>query len=191
MLFDNDKTIDKLTFTAKAVGTLSIEKSKDQFIHMTFPNQEPQMIKYSPKEFLNGLSIQPKKILRNEQAYFAIYDNEEDVYNIKLDFGEIKKLKPYNLVVSAKGEKYDFVSRYFWPASGGNEDFVTGSIHTGLAPYWSKILNKKQLLAYQASSRGGVLRCEIKENKVIISGKAILYLQGHINVPIQGIDNDI
>ena len=181
-LFDQNNSLERLSFTAKEIGTMSINKTSDNYIHMTFPKQEPKLIDEIPKELLSGLSIVPAKILRNRQAYFAIYDNEEDVYNIKVDLDAIKKLKPYDLVVSAKSEKYDFVSRYFWPGNGEGEDFVTGSIHTGLTPFWAKILKKDNLLAYQASSRGGVLRCEVKEDKVIVSGKAILYLEGWIYV---------
>ena len=77
---------------------------------------------------------------------------------------------------------YDFVSRYFWPANGGDEDPVTGSIHAGLAPYWAKVLNKNKLNAFQASARGGVLICELKNQRVCISGDAVLYLQGKISV---------
>ena len=191
VLFNKNTSLNNLIFIAKAIGTLSIKKTKDQYIQMTFPNQEPLLIKDIPEELLNGLSIKPKKILLNRQAYFAIYDNEEDIYNVKVNLDEIKKLKPHDLVISAKSKNYDFISRYFWPANGGDEDFVTGSIHTGLAPFWSKILSKNHLIAYQASNRGGILKCEIKKDKVLISGKAIMYLEGHIYLPDNRLKNDI
>ena len=76
----------------------------------------------------------------------------------------------------------DFVSRYFWPANGGDEDPVTGSIHTGLAPLWAERLGKSELIAYQASSRGGVLDCTVAGDRVLISGNAVPYLTGFITV---------
>jgi predicted PhzF superfamily epimerase YddE/YHI9 len=91
------------------------------------------------------------------------------------------------VVVTAPGkefasDQYDFISRYFWPANGGDEDPVTGSIHAGLAPYWAAQLGKNQLLAYQASQRGGVLRLAINNDRVLVSGQAVLYLQGEIMI---------
>ena len=182
VLFNKNENFKEIIFKAEAIGTLSVSKTKDDYIHMTFPNQKTDPVENIPKELLDGLSIKPTEILLNRQAYFAIYNDEKDIFNIEVNLDEIKKLKPYDLVISAKSNKYDFISRYFWPANGGDEDFVTGSIHTGLAPFWSKILNKNKLIAYQASSRGGLLKCELKDDKVIVSGKAILYLEGWIYV---------
>ncbi len=81
----------------------------------------------------------------------------------------------------AEGQ-YDFVSRYFWPANGGDEDPVTGSIHAGLVPYWAAQLGKTELVAYQASKRGGVLRCQLQQDRVLVSGQAVMYLQGKIEI---------
>ena len=94
----------------------------------------------------------------------------------------LKKLAPYDVVVTARSNEYDFVSRYFWPANGGDEDPVTGSIHTGLAPYWASKLNKSELLAYQASKRGGKIICRIEGDHVYLLGKAVQYLRGTIQV---------
>jgi len=96
----------------------------------------------------------------------------------------IKKLKPLDIVVTCQSEspKYDFVSRYFWPANGGDEDPVTGSIHTGLAPFWASRLAKNELVAFQASKRGGIIKCSIDEDRVHISGNAVQYLKGTITV---------
>jgi len=77
---------------------------------------------------------------------------------------------------------FDFVSRYFWPANGGVEDPVTGSIHTGLAPYWAKEFGRSKLTAYQASKRGGTLKCEVAGDRVLISGQAVSYLEGYITI---------
>jgi len=84
------------------------------------------------------------------------------------------------LIVSSAGTNYDFVSRFFAPATGVDEDPVTGSAHTTLTPYWSQRLHKKNLTAAQLSKRGGILYCEDKDDRVIIGGKAKQYLKGNI-----------
>ena len=93
----------------------------------------------------------------------------------------MKKLAPYDVVVTSNSTEYDFISRYFWPANGGIEDPVTGSMHTGAAPLWAERLNKNELLAFQASKRGGILKCKVSDDQVLILGQAVLYLEGYIN----------
>lgn len=111
-----------------------------------------------------------------------MYANEQDVYSVQPNLEELKKLAPHDVVVTAASKEYDFISRYFWPANGGDEDPVTGSIHTGLAPLWAERLNKNNLTAYQASKRGGILQCTVSDNNVITLGKAVQYLEGFIDV---------
>jgi len=184
VLFKNDENLSTLKFYAPAVGEFEVLKKEDGYIQMDFPNRKPEKIDAIPSEITNGLSIQPKEVLLSQQAYFAVYENEDDVMNVTYEKEQLVKLAPYDVVVTAtsKSKDYDFASRYFWPANGGEEDPVTGSIHAGLAPYWSEKLNKNKLTALQASKRTGKLICEIKENRVLISGKAVLYLEGHIEV---------
>lgn len=137
VLFVENSSFDEVIFKAKAIGELKAYKLKNS-IQMTFPNQEPKKVKEVPSELLEGLSIKPIEVLLNRQAYFAIYENEKDIHEIKTNSSILKKLAPYDVVVSSKANSsstYDFVSRYFWPVNGGDEDPVTGSIHTGLAPF--------------------------------------------------------
>ena len=182
VLFKENEFLEKVIFTAKAVGDLSVEKLDTGYIQMTFPNRKPKVVDSIPQELLNGLSITPKEVLLNQQAYFAIFSKEEDVYSVKTNLDELKKFAPYDIVVTSTSSDYDFISRYFWPANGGDEDPVTGSIHAGLAPYWADKLNKNELIAHQASKRGGLLKCKVLDDKVIISGQAILYLEGYITI---------
>ena len=149
---------------------------------MCFPNKLPQKVEHIPLALLKGLSITPENVLLNNQAYFVIYEKENDVLSVKPNSDLLKQLAPYDVVVTAQSNDYDFVSRYFWPANGGDEDPVTGSIHAGLAPYWADQLNKCQLVGYQASKRGGKLICSVEGDKVYISGKAVQYLEGTINI---------
>lgn len=136
---------------------------------------------------LAGLSIAPVEVYKNTQAYFVIYNAESDVLTVARDNEQLKQLAPLDVVVtcqakSADYENYDFISRYFWPANGGDEDPVTGSAHTGLAPLWAERLAKNNLVAYQASRRGGVLDCVVAGDRVIISGHAVQYMTGFITV---------
>ncbi|NMR24671.1 PhzF family phenazine biosynthesis protein [Pseudoalteromonas sp. NEC-BIFX-2020_015] len=172
--------VKQVTFHAPAVGELIINKNDDASFTMTFPKQAPSEAENIPSELFDGLSIQPIKVLKNQQAYFVIYENEDDVVHLKTDSSLLKTLYPLDVVATAKSTEYDFISRYFWPASGGDEDFVTGSIHTGLAPYWAQQLGKKSLSAYQASSRGGHMQCDVGDHTVTLTGRAVRYMQGTI-----------
>ena len=182
VLFKRLPSSTQLTFYADAIGKMTIVQKADGLISMTFPNTEPQQLPFVPTALYDGLSIRPESVLVNQQAYFAIYENEQQITSLLADSSQLKTLGPKDVVVSAKGDKVDFVSRYFWPANGGDEDPVTGSIHTGLAPYWAKVLNKTSLVAYQASKRGGTLYCEVFEDKVEISGYTSHYLNGYITI---------
>ncbi|WP_422461821.1 PhzF family phenazine biosynthesis protein [Endozoicomonas sp. ALB115] len=182
VIFSDNPEITEIIFSAEAIGKMIITKTDDGYIQMNFPNRKPSIPENVPAELLNGLSIKPSKVLLNGQAYFAVYENESDVRNVAQNKEKLEQLAPYDVVVTAPGKEYDFVSRYFWPANGGDEDPVTGSIHTGLAPYWSEQLGKTQLLAYQASKRGGVVSCRVTEDRVYISGKAVHYLEGFISI---------
>ncbi|PSV18945.1 phenazine biosynthesis protein PhzF [Photobacterium leiognathi subsp. mandapamensis] len=170
----------KITFTTEHVGTLTVEQNHDGNIEMNFPCQAGLEVT-PPKALLDGLSIAPIKVLQNRQAYIAVLPNEQAVHDIVCDSERLKQLAPHDIVVTAQSSQYDFVSRYFWPANGGYEDPVTGSIHTALAPYWAQQLDKRELTAYQASQRGGVLHCKmIEDDRIIISGSAVLYLRGKV-----------
>jgi PhzF family phenazine biosynthesis protein len=182
VLFNDNKMLNEIEFIAKAVGSLKVTQKKDNYIQMVFPNMKPKEISSIPKDLIKGLSITPFEVLVNQQAYFVIYKNEEDVYNVKPNLELLKKLAPYDVVITSQATEYDFISRYFWPANGGEEDPVTGSIHTGLAPYWAEKLNKNDLKAFQASKRGGFLECKVSSEGVIILGKAVKYLEGYIEI---------
>jgi PhzF family phenazine biosynthesis protein len=182
VIFAKNKPLKAINFFAKAVGHLSVIEADNGYIQMSFPNTSPQKVDNIPLALLNGLSITPVNVLLNSQAYFVVYEKENDVLSVKQNSELLKQLAPYDVVVTAQSNEYDFVSRYFWPANGGDEDPVTGSIHAGLAPYWANKLKKCQLVAYQASKRGGKLMCIVEDDKVYISGKAVQYLEGTIQI---------
>lgn len=180
VIFALNPTIDQIQFYAEAVGVLPVMKQASGLIDMSFPNRMPVAVDEVPAALYEGLSITPQQVLKNQQAYFAIYEDEKAVFDVQPDVEQLKLLGPLDVVVTARGTQYDFVSRYFWPANGGVEDPVTGSIHAGLAPYWSKQLNKTTLLALQASQRQGVLYCEVTPDHIKVSGYCVNYLEGNI-----------
>lgn len=184
VLFNKNPELASIKFSAKAVGELLVEKSESGKVQMNFPNTKPEKVEIIPEDLSSGLSIPPVDVYCNSQAYFVIYESESEVLSVQRNNEMLKQLKPLDVVVTCRSESkgYDFISRYFWPANGGDEDPVTGSIHTGLAPFWAERLGKNDLVAYQASKRGGVLNCLVSGDRVIVSGSAVQYLSGTITV---------
>ena len=180
IIFSTGTVLSEITFWAKAVGDVIVKKGENGLIEMAFPNREPVELTKIPESLKEGLSIRPIAYLKNQQAYFAVMENEEQVKLVVPDLEKLKTLEPLDVVVTAKSKEFDFASRYFWPANGGIEDPVTGSIHAGLAPYWAKILNKQELVALQASNRSGVLYCKVENSTVFVSGFCVSYLEGTI-----------
>jgi PhzF family phenazine biosynthesis protein len=182
VLFDQLNVEGSLEFHTLKVGKLTVEKNSLGKIEMTFPARPPHPVSEIPPALFEGLSAKVDRVLLNPQAYFVVLENQQDVLAIEYQSDQLKKLAPYDVVVTAKGADYDFVSRYFWPANGGDEDPVTGSIHAGLAPFWAEELSKTSLVAYQASTRGGILHCEVSNESVKVSGDGVLYMKGKIFV---------
>ncbi len=182
ILFELNKDLSKLRFFADAIGHLELTKLDNACIQMAAPVMMPKHLDSPPKHLIKALNIQPCEILQNQQAYFAVYERQDDVAKLSPNLDLLKLLGPLDLVVTAKGQEHDFVCRYFWPANGGDEDPVTGSIHAGLAPYWAKKLNKPCLRSYQMSKRGGELYCQVKGDLVLISGQAVCYMKGDIYI---------
>lgn len=171
-----------ITFRAPAVGELPVLRLPDGRMEMSFPNRAPTPVDEVPAALRAGLPLAPVAVLRNGQAWFAVYENEAQVRALRPDFKQLAQLGPLDVTVTAPGVDSDFVSRYFWPANGGEEDPVTGSIHAGLAPYWAARLGKNTLVAVQVSSRTGTLHCRVEGGRVCVSGAAVRYLRGEIEV---------
>ena len=113
----------------------------------------------------------------------VVYETQDDILTINPNFEKLKSLNLRGVIITAKGENVDFVSRFFAPKLGINEDPVTGSAHCELTPYWAKKLGKNQLISKQLSARGGVIQCELKGDRVLLSGKAVKYMEGKIILP--------
>jgi predicted PhzF superfamily epimerase YddE/YHI9 len=184
VIFKQHESLEKISILAKAVGDIVVNTQENGYMQMCFPNNKPKTVKKVPEALQQGLSIVPAQVLVNEQAYFVVYEDEAQVKAVITNNNILAKLAPLDVVVTAKSQQYDFISRYFWPANGGDEDPVTGSIHSGLAPFWAEQLHKTSLVAYQASKRGGTLLCAVTDKQVYVSGKARQYLEGTISLTL-------
>jgi PhzF family phenazine biosynthesis protein len=184
VLFKQNQELDEIIFQAPAVGQLTLTIAEDGLLTMRAPNRCPQLVEKIPQILIDSLGREPTKVLRNQQAYFIIYDTAQEVEQLTPDFEGLKQLAPYDIAVSAPSvqDNYDFVARYFWPANGGDEDPVTGSMYAGLAPYWASVIGKQSMTAYQASERGGIVYCKMEGEKVAVSGYAVQYMQGLISI---------
>lgn len=183
VIFEKFVDLEAIEFVAKAVGRLTVRRMHDGLIEMSFPQRRPERPSEIPGSLIQGLSIPPREVLKNQQAYVAIYETEHEVRSVVPQLNLLSTLAPLDVVVTAPGDDHDFVSRYFWPANGGDEDPVTGSIHAALAPLWSERLGKSELVAMQVSRRSGLLHCRVQDDRVYISGQAVRYLEGTIEVP--------
>ena len=148
--------------------------------HLDFPSRMPIAWEL-PEVIKNSLNIQPREVYKSRD-YLLVYDTEQEIENIKVNrqvFDQIN-LDPGGVIVTAKGENCDFVSRFFTPQASILEDPVTGSAHCSLIPFWSLRLEKNELIAKQISDRIGKLQCQNKKDRVIISGQAKTYSIGSL-----------
>jgi PhzF family phenazine biosynthesis protein len=173
-----DPTMTNVSFQSRS-GLLTVSKKGD-LLSMDFPSQPPVPCR-GPAKLIEALGKKPSKVLRS-QDYFVLFPSEEDVRTLDPDMLLLKKIGLRGVTVTAKGKNVDFVSRFFAPKYGVNEDPVTGSAHCALIPFWAKKLGKKDLLAHQVSKRGGELFCRDQGDRVIISGRAVAYMQGIISI---------
>ena len=159
-------------------GKLEVSLNNGRYL-MDLPRRDP-IAATLPDEIKNALNIQPKKVLK-ARDYLLVYENQKEIEDIVINrelFDQIN-INPGGVIVTAKGDHCDFVSRFFTPQATILEDPVTGSAHCTLTPYWSNELLKKRMNAQQISERKGELFCELKKDRVEISGKAVTFSLGN------------
>jgi PhzF family phenazine biosynthesis protein len=154
-------------------GILSA-KADGEYITLGFPLEKITGVENSEYDFKKLIGLTPLYTGRTRFDYFLVVDSENAVKNLAPDFEKLQKITTRGIIVTAKSEskEYDFISRFFAPAIGIDEDPVTGSAHCALGPYWSGILKKKKLTGYQASKEGGIVGVEVRRDSVLLSGKA-------------------
>jgi len=169
---------DEIRFYSKS-GELVITRDGD-LIRMNFPSWEA--VGAGENDIINkALGKKPVELYKTRD-YLAVYSSEEEMLAVDPDFRLLKKLDCVGTIITAPGREADFVSRFFAPVEGIDEDPVTGSAHSTLIPYWARRLKKNTLHAYQLSKRGGELFCKYLGNRVEIAGKAVPYLKGTISI---------
>lgn len=161
-------------------GLLTARKD-DSWIELNFPEEPVRESEY-PQELIEALHIEPLYVGRNRFDYFIEVESEDIVRNLSPNFSLLGMIPTRGINVTSKSNEFDFVSRCFFPAVGVNEDPVTGSSHCGLAPYWSKKLNKTDLYAYQASARGGILKIKLHNDRVLMAGQAVTVMKSELYV---------
>jgi PhzF family phenazine biosynthesis protein len=173
-----EKDLNDISFDTKS-GKLKVVK-KNTLLSMVFPSREGDKCDIT-KELVEALGKKPLELYKSRD-YMAVFEREEDIINLSPDMEKLKKLNAFGIIVTSKGKDTDFVSRYFIPGSVIGEDPVTGSAQCTLIPYWRKVLNKDKFVACQLSDRSGLLYCRDLGDKVEISGEAVFYLEGYINI---------
>lgn len=169
----------KVVFNSKS-GLLTVTKKKE-LLEMDFPSWPPERISEFPDTLLASIGNPEITGVYKNREYLVELINEEAVRNCQPDFSLMKKVDRM-VIITAPGKEVDFVSRFFAPTAGIDEDPVTGSAHAQLIPFWSDKLGKKKMTAKQLSRRGGTLYCEQKGERVMMGGNCVFYMKGQIEI---------
>ncbi|WP_018609145.1 PhzF family phenazine biosynthesis protein [Uliginosibacterium gangwonense] len=160
-------------------GALCVERTAKATYRLTLPAHHARPSAAIPAELVAALGVQPLALLETD-VYLAVLADEATVRHLSPDISRIAQLPCRAVIVTAAGDKVDFVSRFFAPKMGVPEDPVTGSAHCVLTPYWGQRLGKQSLLARQLSARGGELRCEWNDTSVCLEGQAVTFMAGQL-----------
>lgn len=169
---------DQVVFDSLS-GPLNVTRD-NQRLTLDFPIQRAERVQ-PPAILARALGAEPQEVLAADD-WLVVLDSEETVRKLQPDLSLLKRVERRGVIVTAKGRECDFVSRFFAPKYGIDEDPVTGSAHTMLTPFWAEKSGKHSLHAYQLSARGGELYCELQGERVLISGRAVPYLKGVITL---------
>lgn len=170
---------EKIIFSSRS-GPLSVSKKND-LLTLDFPCDQVRSLN-PPPDLVESLGFQPIETYRGKTDWMFLLGSQQEVEDFQPDWTALSKVDSRGIIITAKGDDVDFVSRFFAPQSGIPEDPVTGSAHTTLAPYWSEKLGKTEMTAIQLSGRKGHLWCRISGNRVEISGKARIFMEGEITL---------
>ena len=172
---------DEIIFHSKS-GALPVKKEINGKLTLNFPNNKPGLVENPPACILKGLKMENALVYKGAHDYMVVAESQQQIEALQPDFNTLAEAECRGVVVTAKGNESDFVSRCFYPQSGVNEDPVTGSAHTMMVPYWAEQLGKTTLSAIQLSKRKGHLECELAGDRVFISGHAVTYMTGEIEI---------
>lgn len=175
---------EDVRFRTLHAGVLTVMR-RESALWLDLPVRTPEPLASPPDDLLGGLGLLPQAVLAAGNKYFAVYNDAAEIAHLKPDLSRLGLLEGKGVVVTAPGRPghEDFVSRFFAPAMGLDEDPATGSAHCLLMPYWSARLGRRQLRAAQLSARGARLDCRLEGERVWMSGGVRPYLKGEIHVP--------
>lgn len=172
---------DRVRFSTRASGVLNVTR-RDELIRMDLPAYTLTPSQTSD-QLEKALGRQPSEVIDAAPKLLCVFDNKRDVLEIRPDLNAMRGIDALGVIVTAPGTKHDFVSRFFAPNAGVDEDPVCGSAHCALTPYWANRLGRTTLSAHQVSAREGELACELLGDRVALSGRGATYLRGEIRVP--------
>lgn len=171
---------DIINFYSPRSGNLPVTVQQDRFI-LNFPTDQITKVDLTD-ELVATTDKKPVAAFKGKTDYMLVFERQDDIEAIQPNLPLITGIDTRGIIVTASGKEHDFVSRFFGPAVGVNEDPVTGSAHTTLTPYWAAQLNKTELRAFQLSERGGEVHCRLLNDRVELAGNAVLYLKGEIYI---------
>ena len=175
-----EPSCSRVEFRTRKAGTLVVTRHGEE-LALDFPVRPAEPVA-APPALAAALGAEPVEVLA-ARDYLCVFENTEDVHNLRPDFATIATLDRGAVICTAPGiGEFDFVSRFFAPALGVSEDPVTGSAHCTLVPFWAERLGRTHLRAKQVSARGGDLTCELKGDRVTIAGRVAWYLEGWITI---------
>lgn len=169
----NEKSI---CFSTKS-GLLEVQKNDDEY-ELNFPVDDIEKTDFY--NYFELFDIKPIEAWKGKEDIMLVFENEEEIRSLKPNLSKIATSESRGVIATSNGNDVDFVSRFFTPQLGINEDPVTGSAHTTLVPFWAKKLNQLQFTAKQISKRGGDLKCRLQDDRVYIAGQAVCFMKGEI-----------
>jgi PhzF family phenazine biosynthesis protein len=175
-----DTEVHVIKFSTEKAGELRAICEQD-FFTLDFPSRMPQPCEVSA-ELLASLGIKDAVEVLKSRDYFVVLKDEDAIRKVAPDFSRMRNLDTIGVIITAKGKSAEVVSRCFYPGMGIQEDPVTGSAHCNIIPYWASKLGKNKFFARQLSRRGGEIRCELKSDRVLMTGKAVGFMKGNIDL---------
>ena len=170
---------NEIKFNSRS-GELSVRKNGEMLV-LNFPADKIEKIN-PPAKMITALGATPVEYYKGKTDYLLVYSIQEQIERMTPDFRRLSEIDARGIIVTAKEKECDFVSRFFAPQAGIDEDPVTGSAHTTLTPYWAGKLGKTELSAIQLSKRKGYLKCKLLDGRVEIAGEVKLYMKGEIEI---------
>ena len=174
---------DRLELDSHYSGRLTVRHSEEGRYTLDFPRIPAEPVEMSDptvEAVIRALGTAPEAMLRSKWDYMAVYANKRDVHGLTPDGRALRAIEARGVIATAPGASHDFVSRFFGPRSGVDEDHATGSAHCTLAPYWAERLGRSSVVGHQVSPRGAEIACAIAGDRVELTGGAVTYLAGEI-----------